>query len=85
MGRGAATAALIEGDNAIDCWVIEAAGTCIAGTARAPVHKQDGDAVDIPSLIDIQLMLIGDFKLVALIGLEFGIEYLYGDNQKLTR
>ena len=41
--------------------------------------------VGIPGLIDIQLMLIGDFKPVALIGLEFGIEYLHGDNLKLTR
>ena len=78
MGSRTTAAALIEGNNAIDGGIVETTRARITSSTGAAMYEQDRYAVYITRFVDIQLMLVCDFYLVAFIGLEFGEEDLRG-------
>jgi hypothetical protein len=78
VGSRTTAAALIEGNNAIDGGIVETTRARITSSTGAAMYKQNRYAVNVTRLIDIQLMLVCDFYLVAFIGLEFGEEDLRG-------
>jgi hypothetical protein len=76
-GSRATAAALIEGNNAIDSGIGETTGTRITSSTEAAMCEQDRYANDITCFVDIQLMLVCELYLVAVIGFELGKENLH--------
>src|SRR5690606_39370289 len=77
VGARAACPALIKEHNAIDLGIKKAAVVFAAASARAAVNKQNGNAIRIARLIDIQFM--GGFysDLVTLVGFDLGIKSMH--------
>ena len=77
MWLRAAAAALVEGDDAVQLRVEEAAGVAVAGRAGAAMDEDHRNAGRIAGFVEIQLVQARDLELVPLVRLQFWEQRLH--------
>ena len=77
MGRGAATAALVEGDDAVQVGVKVAAALGVAASARASVDKHHGQTFRRAAFVDIKHMRRFHGQIVPGVGFDLRVEGLH--------
>src|SRR4051812_48009384 len=80
MGSALAAATLIEQDDAIALWIEEAPHVCIRTATGAAMQEDDGLALGIAALFEIQFMQRGDAQLAGSIGSQRWIKAIHGSS-----
>ncbi|MNE20797.1 hypothetical protein D3C80_1139380 [compost metagenome] len=77
MGRGAATAALVEGDDAVQVGIKVAAALGVAASARASVDEHHGQTFRRAAFVDIKHMRRFHGQIVPGVGFDLRVEGLH--------